>query len=482
MKKIFVLIIAISSLMISCDDFLDLPPKNVITVQSEKDIKILVGSYLRKMELNQTYDFSYRLFRPSGPSHWGSNQMFREFEDNLDFSGLFFLFIEAFEEREFRWKSTALEHKLWNDLYNYIGDFNLYLYEIDNLGEVSEEMKAIKAEVLMNRALTYFRLAQYFCPYREGEYTKDPEKYGLPMITSIENLSEEFYPNRLSQKETYEFILNDLKDIEELNIEPTDFNFIYNKRAMYGLMAEFYMWRAESPVKEANDWIMARECAEKSIAGNSLINSAGELKALFNPNAQSGSSALRLNLPNGKDLSYGAFYNDFWNKIVVYDEVYNLYTDKDIRRDFYINAITRKVEKFNLADAAEKTNQSMWRVAEMHLIIAESYARQGDVDNARKYLNDFKKSRIEDFASYDGNDILDEIITERRKEFLCESNYRWYDMKRNGITYSRTSSKGEVVSLTPGDYRYSFIIPSKGELEENPNNFQNPGWDLNLDD
>lgn len=481
MQKIYVLLILFSSLFVSCDDYLDIPPKNVITVQGVEDIKKLVGSYLEKMEQKEM--FRYNMFMVSGPEFWGSTEAFRYYEDDLDFSGMFFMALETAEEGKLIWKDKSYQNGIWNSLYSYIGDFNLYLYEIERVDDgVSLEMNAIKAEVLMNRALYYFRLVQYFCPYKEGQYVTDPEVYGLPILKSVEDLATNYYPQRLNQQETYEFILNDLKQIEELNVEANDFNFIYNKRAFYGLMAELYMWKAESPAKEATDWENARNYALKSIDGNSMVATQQNLQDLFNPQANSNTSALRLTLPNGFQELYRNLYASPFNVILVQNEVYDMYDANDIRRDFYINGFTKQLTKYQLADNDAKTVQPMWRVEEMQLIIAESYIREGDAGNALVALNEFKQARIPDFTSYSGSDILDEIIRERRKEFLGESNYRWCDMKRTDFVFTRVNSKGETHILEEGDYRYSFNIPSTGELDENPNNFQNPGWDLQLDE
>lgn len=480
MKKLYIYLFLAALLFNSCDDFLDIPPKNVITVQEEGDVEMLVGSYLRKVELKQPR-MHYSIFSTSGPGHWGSNESFRYFEDDLDFSGMYPLLLNFFEEREFRWKSSSYEYGIWNALYKNIGEFNLFIHEMNNLGNDTELIKSLKSEVLMHRALTYFRLVQYFCPYRANEYANNPEKYGLPIIKSLEDLNNNYFPKRLNQFDTYQFILNDLREVEKINASVNDANLLFNKRSLYGLLADVYMFKAESPAHEDSDWENARNYALKSIENCSLINTKNLLEDLFNPQAISGSPAVRICLPNSSQEKYGYFYNSMFNVVLVEDEVYNLYDPNDIRRDFYISD-TKKVIKYELADDVSKTVYPMYRVGEMYLVIAESYIRQNDKEKALKYLNEFKQSRIPGYTSYQQEDILDEIIRERRKEFLCECNYRWIDMKRNGIVVNRISSKNEAVKLEANDYRYTFIIPQAGELEHNVNNFQNPGWDLQEDE
>jgi len=477
MKNIFIYIIILSSLFTSCDDYLDLKPKNVVTVQDASDVKKLVGSYMRKLAAAD-FKGNYDIFYIKGHEEYsgGTNLKFEKFEDNLDFSGMDPYQFSEYEKGPFRWQNPIFEQDIWKNLFSKIGEFNLFLHEIERVGGSSEEMKSIKAEILMQRALNYFRLVQYFCPYRVGKDVADPERYGLPFVTSFDNLSDNYFPQRLTQKETYEFILKDLNHLEQLNAAAIDYNIIYNKRAAYGLMAEFYMWRAESPAKEPTDWENARKYAQKSKEGGNPVNSLATLENMFNTLATSGSPALSYELNGQYHTALSEFYRSPFNLIVAHDDLYNLYDASDIRRDFYINGSTKIIQKFDLFDAAGKIRKIMWRVAEMQLIIAESYIREGDNINALKYLDEFKQSRIPGFTSYANTDILDEIIRERRKEFLCERNYRWLDMKRNGVVVNRISSDGTTETLEAGDFRYTFLIPGLGELDVNPNNFQNPGW------
>jgi hypothetical protein len=473
MKKLIIYIFAIATICVSCDDYLSLQPKNVLTSQSIEDVKTMAGKHMRTLETGKFSQYS-----PFAVRGFYNNEFLWYFEDALDFSGLNSFTKDRIEEKEFRWKNNFNEESVWSGLYASIGDFNLYYYELERLNEETDEVKRVKAEVLFSRAFYYLRLVQFFCPYRTNQYESNIEKYGLPVLKQVDDLVDKFLPERLSQKETFEWILQDLTKLEELNIEPDAWNILYNKRAMYGLMAEFYWWRAASPAKEEGDWGKARDYALLSIDGTSLATGTNGIQAIFNPNAISASSAVQVVTPATANInSYRSFFQDFFNTIVIANNEYALYDAEDYRRDLFINPGTKKIHKYDNADVAKKHITNLWRVAEMYLIIAESYEQEGDDTNAKKYLNDFKRSRINNYTSYAGSDIMDEIIRERKKEFLCEAGYRWRDMKRYGATAQRTTSKGEVLNLLENDYRYSFIIPSITELQVNPNNFQNPGWD-----
>ena len=120
--------------------------------------------------------------------------------------------------------------------------------------------------------------------------------------------------------------------------------------------------------------------------------------------------------------------------------------------------------------------------AEMHLIVAESYARKGDAQ-AKTWLEDFQRCRIRDYAGYKGNDVLQEILDERRREFCYEYDMRWGDLIRTQKGWTRNSYKDEeaaTYTLEDGDYRFCMPIPLNEELQYN-NIEQNPGWGFLID-
>ena len=78
--------------------------------------------------------------------------------------------------------------------------------------------------------------------------------------------------------------------------------------------------------------------------------------------------------------------------------------------------------------------------------------------------------------------MLDELLRDRRQEFVLEEQIRWLDMKRLGISVSREAIDEETnavhsYSLESNDYRYALPLPSDYELQYN-NILQNPGWKI----
>lgn len=105
---------------------------------------------------------------------------------------------DSYEETNKRWLSSSWENTIWVSLYGDIGDFNLYIYELERLNDGSEEAKRIEAEVRFCRAVSYFRLLQLFYPYRANEFASDLERYGLPVLEKEKDLQDQYFPVRRS--------------------------------------------------------------------------------------------------------------------------------------------------------------------------------------------------------------------------------------------------------------------------------------------
>ena len=136
-----------------------------------------------------------------------------------------------------------------------------------------------------------------------------------------------------------------------------------------------------------------------------------------------------------------------------------------------------KLQSDGSVDVANESH-ILFRYADLLLIEAEAKARQNDLE-AINLLNEFKASKIPGYAGYSGNDVLGEILKERRKEFGLEELMRWIDMKRLGVTVTREATGDnnyvQVYTLEANDYRYTLPIPVEEELLHH-NIPQNPGW------
>ena len=116
-------------------------------------------------------------------------------------------------------------------------------------------------------------------------------------------------------------------------------------------------------------------------------------------------------------------------------EVYNLFSDKDLRKKAYFilstgNMATGKMVQTSDVIEDGGNNVVVLRYADVLLMLAECYANEGDLTSACKYLNFIKqRAGIEEFTSVSNDAVLEEIATERRKELVNEG-HRWFDLIR----------------------------------------------------
>ncbi len=120
-------------------------------------------------------------------------------------------------------------------------------------------------------------------------------------------------------------------------------------------------------------------------------------------------------------------------------------------------------------------NTVVIRVPELYLNRAEARYQLGDQAGAWADLNFIRQNRIVGFVApttpLTGQALLDEILRQRMLEFAFEG-YRFYDLKRYGLTITKTNP---VVSLPATDFRILPRIPI-AEIDGNPNMIQNFGY------
>lgn len=120
-------------------------------------------------------------------------------------------------------------------------------------------------------------------------------------------------------------------------------------------------------------------------------------------------------------------------------------------------------------------NSVVLRWAELYLNRAEARYRLANEAGAWSDLNVIRSARYVGFVvpvtPLTGQPLLDEIWRQRMLEFAFEG-HRFYDLKRNGLTITKTNP---VVSMPATDYRLLPRIPTS-EIDGNPNMVQNFGY------
>lgn len=158
-----------------------------------------------------------------------------------------------------------------------------------------------------------------------------------------------------------------------------------------------------------------------------------------------------------------------------HDQFVDTFSDTDVRNTFFggyyggapgawFYYISLKYE------FAFTSDQVLMRTAEMILADAEAKYHLGKVGEAHDLLFTLQSNRdpLAVKSSNTGQDLLDEILWERRKELYGEIGVEWFDAKRYGLGMPRSASHrlGPDTALQPNDNRFYLKIPQT-EIDAN---------------
>lgn len=136
----------------------------------------------------------------------------------------------------------------------------------------------------------------------------------------------------------------------------------------------------------------------------------------------------------------------------------------------------------------------IFRYSEVLLIAAEGYARVGNDNAARSYINQVRTRAGLDGLTCSGEQLVNAILTERLHEFPLEFKI-WDDIRRTRLYPQASEKEGELnwISLSTAliqnkpdgsarvaaipEYALLWPIPLS-EIQANPalEGHQNPGW------
>lgn len=339
------------------------------------------------------------------------------------------------------------------------------------------EVKVYIAQCYAMKALAYHYLVNLFAlPYQGNE-----NSLGLPLVKD-EPIAEFVNIERATVENTYVQIKNDIQSAEDImsealavnaNLSPSEF--YMGEAAIKALKARVYMFIGDynTAKQAALDAIKLKDTGDgKGSDGTpadeiylsmwtSLAISDEDIFTLAKNEADN-LSANSLNTLYG---SYGC---------TLTTETMKLFDGKDIRKELLQRTSIGKYQ--GLPTSAATSNIPILRKSEMSLLLAEIYAREGNIADAQDYLFYTAKRNKSIAASTElpnnTNDLLAFISDERIREFAGEG-HRFYDARRMG-------DKILNVGTTPFDIkRFVFPIPA-AEINAGFCNQQNDGWDNNL--
>jgi starch-binding outer membrane protein, SusD/RagB family len=315
-----------------------------------------------------------------------------------------------------------------------------------------------KGSALFYRAQAFYNLAQLFAkPYTANTAATD---LGIPLRlnSDINEISI-----RGTVEQTYNQVVNDLKEAEALLPLTPRYKTRPSKTAAQGLLARVYLSRG--------DYVKAGEYATATLnLYGTLIDFNSTNTSIINPAAAFSFPTFPNNHP---EVIYYAtaisptIINPAFGGLVD-TLLYQSYDSNDRRKAvfFTVNA-TNGTASFKGNYTGTYAPFAGISTNEIYLIQAECNARQGNTAAAMGSLNTLLQKRMKPpfvpLTAIDATEALNKILVERRKELLLRDT-RWADLRRlnEEPAYQKTLYRilnGQTYSLPPKDNRYVLPIP-----------------------
>jgi len=376
--------------------------------------------------------------------------------------------IQSPDERNlYLWNSSTVNANVSNWLAVYIKVYysNFVLDQLPNISnEDINEYNNIKGQALFFRAYNFWGVAQLWCRPYSSTASSD---LGIPLklTAAVEDRSV-----RSTVQQTYDQIINDLKEAANLLPETVPALSRPNKAAAYGALARTYL--------SMRDYVTAGRYADSCLKRfSTLIDYATQL----NPSSTAPIARFNAETVFYNTLSYLTTTKNTFAKID--STLYQSYDTNDKRKVIFFKSNGNNTYGFKGSyDGTTQPDALFNGIAtdEMYLIRAECSARAVNKDSAMADLNRLMIKRwasglFVPFTATDATDALNKILIERRKELIYRG-LRWSDLRRlnleNANIALKRSINGTIYILVPSDLQWILLIPydviSLSGMQQNP--------------
>lgn len=347
----------------------------------------------------------------------------------------------------------------WDLPYRQIFYANVVLEGLKEYRADDERAKNLKGSALFYRGWALFHIAQLFGPPYNSKNAASIK--GVPVRLS----GDVTLPSQTGTlQDTYERIRLDLE--EAISLLPLE-QPVYTrptKTAGYALMARLNLVMQE--------YGKAKQYADSTLA---LQNELIDYNTVKPATAQSFPDLYRNANRNPEVIFLSILVSNAYlgssNNTLVDTTLYQMYADDDLRKVLFFD-VNRQ---FRGSYIGQRFYQFSGLAAdEMLLTRAEANVRTGNTEAAlndlnRLLLNRWQEGKYEPLSINDPQELLERILTERRKE-LIGRGIRWGDLKRlnQEVGFEKVLKRnvnGKEYTLPPHDSRYALPFPdSEGTL------------------
>lgn len=484
MKKILFLLSLF--ILTSCSNFLDIKPREDVSIQEQFSsvqgvLQALNGAYLKTEDLASSNAFIYADLQ-------GGNLSFSPVQSG---SSINLITPPVNITNVYNFNENATEsafNSYYADSYQTIANINYILKYTPNIESIPNEQKnQILAEAYTLRAFIHFNLLQFFS--QTYNYSTDASHIGIVYADRVLQGGVDF-EIRKPVSVCYQLVKKDLDTALSLFTAGqamtgpaySYFNTISTK-AFYARVA-----------LQSNDYgkaiTMANDVVTKS--GLVLMPMASYITEWEKPNSAVSEVILEFTAPLDSKVgvvssTVAAYYNSFQNTSSTYRycaslDLIALFDANDIRKNNFIAVDMNYISTNGLQTRAfyfpkkfqDNAGTLNIRLSEMYLILAEANARLKQFDEAKKQLNKTRnRANLSDITSNDN--LLDEIFLERRKE-LCFEGFLLFDSARFNKAITRNlDCFSTVCSLNFPNNKVVLPIPQETK-NVNQNIIQNEGY------
>ena len=379
----------------------------------------------------------------------------------------------------------------WKIYYEKIKGCNVIIDYVSEVSGTEQEKNALLGQAMLLRGYYHLKLAMIYCQAYNVSGVNPEVTLGVPLMLTMD-LTDEF-PERPSLKVLYNQIEKDLLEATLLLEENYTPESVYRVGdiAAYVLLSRFYLFRGGE-----EDWDKAIQYAGKAIEEGPMLSRlsifSGTDKSIYDSDVSSevvwcyGSKSFR-----AQSAIY--FVTVGYQETVPWSistELLGQYAPDDLRSNVYFSSQLVKGTYGNkIGHNSSYGGDHGIRMAEAYLNRAEALTRRfqvkGDGNDRVQALNDLNTLRETRYATgtyvaeeiTDAQDLLDFCLKERRLELCVEEGFRWFDIKRFGlsVTHKYIDSGGverEYV-LENNSLLYALPIPYDA-IERNYKLKQNP--------
>jgi hypothetical protein len=437
MKKINLILCAAAFILTACTkNYLDVKPASSLVVpQTFQDFQALLDNTLVN-NINMP-----SLQEASSDDFYITDDSYSSIDDPID-------------KNTYTWNKDLYEGNPnvfdWNQRYQQIFYANLVLEGLEKLSSQKGDPRynSEKGSALFFRAFALFQVSQLFCkPYVAATAATD---LGVPVRTTSDI---NIVTTRSSVQETYNNIIQDLKESIGLLPQTVSVKTRPDQAAAQGLLARVYL-----SMGDYQDAFTYADAVLKNYA------------QLLDYNTLSATKAIPFSRYNKEVIFHSTLANTsetLQSRLLVDTMLYRSYDLNDLRRKFFFKPATGGFT-FKGNYSGNPTLFNGISVNELYFIRAECNARGGNTVAAMSDLNTLLSTRwatgtFVQFSANSRDEALAIVLTERRKELLLRG-LRWSDLRRlnqdtkYAVTLKR-NIEGVAYTLPPNDPKYILPIP-----------------------